>query len=94
MRIPNETARELAWCDPPATHEGFTIIENRDYDERRWVMVMELVVRDGDGELFRAFYERGLTENQDCRPFEYEGDEIEFKPVRRRVVETYQYEAV
>jgi hypothetical protein len=92
VKIPAQVARELASCDPPARHEGFTVVENRDHDELRWEMVMELVVRDATGDLYRAFYRRGLTENQDMRPFEYEGDEIDFKPVRRRVVETYAYE--
>ncbi len=101
MKVPVEQARILAWCDPCPDGGGrkyhelpLDVVENRAHGERRWVMVMELVVRDDRGEFWRAFYERGLTENQDEQPFAYSGDEVEFKPVRRKVVESYTYEAI
>ena len=96
MKLSREDATLIAYCPkgdgPRRASLPFDVVENRDYDERRWMMVMELVIRDDEGQLWRAFYERGLTEYQDERPFEDDGDEVEFALVTRRVVETYIYE--
>lgn len=88
IKISKEDARGLAEMLPSSRHlyttEGgahYEVVVNRDHAERRWTMTMELVIRASDGQLFRAFYERGLTENQYESPFEYDGDLIEFERV-------------
>lgn len=92
MKIPVEQARRLAYDEVRQPDLPFDVVENRQIDSGRWTSIHELVIKDDSGELFRATYEQGLTENQDEGPFEYgPGDEVEFKPVRREVVESYKY---
>lgn len=89
MKLTIEDAQALAECLPsrslkliPVSAGVFEVVVNRDYDEKRWTMVMELIIRTTEGTLWRAFYERGLTENQFVRPFEYhDDDEVEFQRV-------------
>lgn len=101
MKVPAQTARELADAAVGADFRDFPfplrldVVENRHTgQETRWTSIHELVVKDDDGRLWCAHYERGLTEYQDTRPFDREsyGAWVEFWEVRRKVVETYEYE--
>lgn len=106
LKIPKEIARVLADIDAPydgwpsgdfaaeiAPYNVTGIVENRHTGkEKRWTSVHELVIRSGDGKLWQAFYEQGLTENQEEGPFEYAGPEITFKEVVPVEVKTTGYQ--
>lgn len=110
LKLPNDLARELADIgrpcatltedDPehgwtPHAHGITEVVENRDtHDNGRWESVHELVIRTKDGALWHALYQRGLTENQDVSPFEYDGPEIEFTQVKPIPVSHIEYQAV
>jgi hypothetical protein len=98
--ISAQDARELAFIDGGKGRKyvtsggaAYEVVANRDHGERRWTMIMELVVKAEDGMLFRAFYERGLTESQFERPFEYNGDMINFERVKAVEVASVAYES-
>lgn len=105
--VPNKTARWLADIDaprftfPPICEEdliplGITgVVENRHTgEERRWTSIHELVLKTEDGKLWRALYERGLTENQEAEPFEWHGPEVEFTQVIPVEVKAVEYRPV
>lgn len=64
-----------------AKEEALSILESGDYisnnlyDERRWVNSYELIFKYND-RIWRLYYDKGKTEIQDERPFEYD-DKIE-----------------
>jgi hypothetical protein len=106
LKLPNQLAGELAWINAPCTsfvHDwqdpktyGVTeVVENRHTGEQtRWSSVHELVIRTKDGALWMTSYTQGLTESQDERPFEYDGDEIEFTQVNPVPVSHIEYQPV
>lgn len=92
MKLTNEQARELAggYGDPAL---NLTVESNEPVAEKRWTMVHSLVVKDADGKYWATTYERGLTENQDIDPFEYQS-EVEFSQVVKIPVTTYVYKGM
>jgi hypothetical protein len=78
--------------------EGYaTELHCEQIDTRRWLSVHELIFRaPDDGKAYRVTYDRGLTENQWCSPFEYRGNTIEAVEVeqRTRTVEITEWHAV
>jgi len=90
MKLTREQAQELASYGAEDPELGLTVEMNEQIDSRRWVSVHVLILRDAEGKLWEATYERGLTENQDCQPFEYD-DEVEFYEVEKVAVTTYEY---
>jgi hypothetical protein len=97
VKIEVETARMLAGLGNGQVWDGFEVVENRWHDEKRWTSVQELVVKGASGQLYRAFYEQGLTENQDTSPFDeysHGSGPVEFKAVLARPATTYTYEDV
>jgi hypothetical protein len=90
ITVVREVARELAYTGTGRTIDGYEVVENRHTGERRWVSEHELVIRTG-GNLYRAYYELGLTEYQDTRPFEDDGPLITFNEVTRVAVEHFEY---
>ena len=94
ITIPNEIADGLADRGEGQWLEGYEIVVNRHTgDEKRWTSIHELVIRAGDN-LYRAFYEVGLTEDQDYRPFEWDGPMIKFEHVIPVAVEYLEYQKV
>lgn len=92
MKLSGTDARELAYGGDFSA-EGLTVESDEQVAEKRWTAVHQLVIKDRDGKLWAAEYERGLTENQDIDPFEYR-DEVEFREVRKVPVTVYKYEPV
>lgn len=79
-----EVLQELVWGDV----EGLVVMLNEQYSSSRWSSLHELVFREGE-KYYRVEYSRGLTECQDERPFEYEGDMIsctEVVPYEKTVI--------
>jgi len=91
MKLPRAQAQDYAYSNA----DGFYQIErNEQVDSNRWSGIYELVIKDTTGKYWMACYQRGLTENQDEVPFEYDGEEIEFYEVERVPVTTYEYRKV
>lgn len=92
LKLTREQAQDLAYGE---ADEGqvLTIELNEQVDTLRWSSVHRLIVKDGAGKLWEAGYTRGLTENQDERPFEYD-DEVEFREVEKVPVTSYEYRPV
>jgi hypothetical protein len=89
VKLTGDQARELLCCrDLPDL--GLTIEADEHIGERRWVSEHFLVVKDRDGKLWAATYDRGLTEYQDTEPFEDEA-EVGFYEVEKVPVTTYIY---
>ena|ERR1035441_4778043 len=89
LTLTGKQAKGLAW-DEPDPDWGYAVELNEQVGTKRWTSVHRLVIRDGDGKLWAACYEEGLTENQDSEPFEYQ-DEVEFSEVEKVPVTTYEY---
>ena len=107
LKIPNQFARDLADIDAPNTmiahywedcqpaNTVIEVVENRHTgEEKRWTSIHEMVIRTKDQALWRATYERGLTECQEISPFEYGPDEIKFVQVKPVIVPTVEYQPV
>jgi len=92
MKLSGEDARELAYGGN-FTAGGLTVESDEQITLTRWTAVHQLVVKDRDGRLWAAKYERGLTGRQDTGPFDYQ-DEVEFAEVRKVPVTVYKYEPV
>jgi hypothetical protein len=84
VELPAEVARELAYEKAGRTFEGWTVVENEQTGSDRWMSHYDLVIRNADGEHFSAWYQKGLTEYQDVRPWEGEKT-ARFEPVERRM---------
>lgn len=87
MRISEELARELAYCDIGQTHKGFKVVHNALIGTTRWGTRHLLVIQTiGERWFWGHFYTQGATENQWDEPFDYMGvaDFVQYhsKPVQ------------
>ena len=75
--------------------EGLEVVVDRIIYTSRWSVNYELVFKaKASGKFYTVHYSRGATEQQDERPFEYDGDAIacvEVRPVEKVVI---QYEPI
>jgi len=77
MKFSKEFMQNLAWED----HEDdVKIITNELTSTSRWSLFYDLIFKY-QGKFYRSTYSKGATEQQDERPYEYEGDEIECSEV-------------
>lgn len=93
VTLPLDLARELTQLSAGDTSQGWTVVAIEEGEARRWVRGMRLIVsHDSDGQLFAAYYDEGLTEYQETRPWEGESA-AKFEPVERRTrtVEIVEY---
>lgn len=68
-------------------NNGMKLIENVFTGKSRWQDHYRMVFSFKD-KFYATRYSKGSTENQDCRPFELEGDAIEcveVKPVNKTI---------
>lgn len=63
---------DVLWED----NEDVEIVKNEICGTSRWTVDYELIFKF-EGSLYRTWYSRGATEQQEERPFEHDGDEIE-----------------
>lgn len=79
--------RDLASGD---TVDGLEEVSNLLTGTSRWAVQYRLVFKDTEtGKFYEANYQRGATESQDERPFEYDGALVEcheVRPVEKTVV--------
>jgi hypothetical protein len=87
-----DIARELTWFNQD-TELGLEVEAREHIEDRRWVSVHRLILKDRDGKFWATTYERGLTEMQDGQPFEY-ATEVEFVQVEKVPVTTYEYRRI
>jgi hypothetical protein len=72
---------------------SFTVVVNEQIDRNRWMAICLLVVKIDD-KFYEATYQKGLTEQQDSCPFEYDGETITFQrvmPQEKTVIEYVPY---
>ena len=92
MKFPKGDLQSLVFSDAidyleavKDTHEGSS----------RWFEHRAIVFKDiRTGKLYCAGYDVGLTESQEYRPFEDEGDEVECQEVEAVEVTTVTYKTV
>ncbi len=84
LNLTKSEARDLISNDL----EGFEIIKEEIYQQRRWETDYEVIVkRVSDNKFFRGCFSKGSTEQQDSQPFEYdEPDFEEVFPVEKKVI--------
>lgn len=66
-------------------HINDEFVESGRWSEHRYFVFKH------EGTLYGVNYSQGLTEQQDERPFEYDGDQIECDEVERVEVVKYEY---
>ena len=71
-----QEAREIVYDD----NEDFKEISCDIIDQRRWSTAYKWIGQRKDGKFFCVCYDKGSTEQQDQRAFEYE-KEVEFEEV-------------
>ncbi|MEV8639247.1 hypothetical protein AB0395_47090 [Streptosporangium sp. NPDC051023] len=79
-----DDARELTYERPGEGFDGWTVVANEPIDTTRWKSHHRLVIRNEAGEHFAATYSKGLTEQQEARPWDCE-ETARFDPVARRI---------
>lgn len=70
VKLPADLARELAYGYAGDDIDGWTVVVNEYVATTRWSSTHRLVIRNEAGEHFADIYRRGLTENQERRPYE------------------------
>lgn len=69
-KFPKELMVDLARDDVP---DGYEIVKDEFIESGRWDE-LRLPVFKHDGNFYASSYRRGLTENQDTEPYEYDSD--------------------
>jgi hypothetical protein len=92
LTLSTKDAQELVYGGD-FTDEGLTVEDDRQTGSSRWESHHTVVVRDRDGKLWAADYRKGLTENQESRPFENEA-EVTFREVIKVPVTVFEYRPV
>jgi hypothetical protein len=86
MKFPRTALLEMAYHDHGDDYE---VISNDIIDHSRWSVIHEMIFKY-DGKFFKTSYSVGATEQQDERPYDYEGETIEckeVKPVEKTIIE-------
>lgn len=91
IKIPVEDARDMIWGEV----DGYKVLSNEQFDSGRWMSYHELVIQDVKTRfIYLTTYQRGLTENQYCDPFEDEGEMVTFRPAISKTKTIVYYEEV
>jgi hypothetical protein len=93
MKLSKQHAIDLA-REEEEPDQGYTVESNEQIDQTRWASIHQLVIRDSDGRLWSAEYQKGLTENQDIEPFDEDGPEIDFHEVEKVPVQRFEYRRI
>lgn len=106
MKVFNYIARELleldvgdsttTWGDEDGGYPvNFQLVHAKMIDTSRWDHIHERVYEDlNTGKFYRTTYRVGATECQDTRPYEYDGEEVDFTEVEPYEIVTIKYRAV
>jgi len=92
IQIPNAEARELAFEDES---DNYIAVENKQIGNSRWSIHYSLVIKSKTEDRYYATtYSRGATEQQEERPFEYDGELITFSEVVPKETKIIEYIAI
>lgn len=92
MKLTRDQALDLLWDGECTELPGYAREATSQTGSGRWCSYHELVIRDPGGQLWATGYEQGLTESQDCSPFDdLDSAGAEFWPVEKVAVTTYEY---
>ena len=104
MKVSSDVAKELLdlmvggntkeWVDVDNEQfpVNFEMVQSELVDTSRWSNIHEVVYKDLDsGKFYSSTYSVGATECQDERPYENDGDEIEFTAVVPKEVIKIEY---
>lgn len=92
MKLTRNQALDLLWDGECTELPGYAREATSQTGSGRWCSYHELVIRDPDGRLWAASYEQGLTESQDCSPFDDIGEAgVECWEVEKVPVTIYEY---
>lgn len=80
VELPAELARELANKRVGRSIGNWTVVANDYVESSRWASLHWLVIHNEAGQHFAETYRRGLTEEQETRPFD-DGTTATFTPV-------------
>ena len=70
--LTNKQCKDIVYGDMPEEY-SFSIVVNKQVDSTRWLSKNELILKEEmSNKHFRTYYQKGLTEIQDTRPFEEE----------------------
>jgi len=97
MKVSNEIACELLDLSTGDTTEDwdgfdlkFELVQEELVDTSRWSHIYERVYKDlTTGKFYSTSYSSGATECQDQRPYEDDGEEVEFvevMPVEKTII--------
>lgn len=90
MKLTRDQALDLLWDGECTDLPGFAKVAESQTGSGRWCSYHQLVISDDYGNLWAADFERGLTEMQDCGPFD-EQDEVQCHEVEKIEVITHEY---
>lgn len=85
--FPTAVLRELTWGELP---EGYALLVDEQTGSGRWSSYHRMVFAF-EGKLWETTYSRGLTESQDERPYEYDGEEVDCVEVEARPKTVTEY---
>ena len=104
MKVSSDVAKELldlqvggntkewGYGDNEEFPVNFEMVQSELVDTSRWSNIHEVVYKDLDsGKFYSSTYSVGATECQDERPYENDGDEIEFTEVVPKEVIKIEY---
>lgn len=104
MKVSSDVAKELldlqvggntkewGYGDNEEFPVNFEMVQSELVDTSRWSNIHEVVYKDLDsGKFYSSIYSVGATECQDERPYENDGDEIEFTEVVPKEVIKIEY---
>lgn len=91
LRVGGNT-KEWGYGDNEEFPVNFEMVQSELVDTSRWSNIHEVVYKDLDsGKFYSSIYSVGATECQDERPYENDGDEIEFTEVVLKEVIKIEY---
>ena len=87
MKFKKTDLQEMLWEES----DHLKVISNKMISQGRW-MTNYKVVFECDGRYYESSYSKGSTENQDGKPWEYDGEAIECKEVfkKEKVIIVYE----
>lgn len=102
MKVSNNVACELVELSTGDTTEGwddfdlkFELVKEELVDTSRWSHIYERVYKDlTTGKFYSSSFSVGATEQQDERPYEFDGEEVDFLEVKPVEKITIEYELV
>jgi len=65
--------------------KSLTVVSQEQSGKSRWAIQYDLIFKEGD-KFYRAFFEEGATELQECTPWEWETEVVAIRVVPKEVI--------